>query len=290
LQSLSVIIFPLRGGNIEKIWQTACRAEILYNFWHDFCSYAFDMSIPEINSPSSQRFPDAASGSADAKKWKAAQDFEAIFIHQMLKSMRNTVPKDEEMSSGRRIFTEMLDEQIANTASRTGSFGLANIIYKELAGENAESPQKIMAAERAYGASYSRASTKQIGKWVDEASAAYGVDKSLINAVIRQESGGNSLARSNKGAKGLMQLMDSTAKDMGVANSYNGKQNVMGGVKYLKAMLSRFGGDESKALAAYNAGPGTVEQYGGIPPFEETQNYVKSVLRYREQFSEKEDL
>jgi soluble lytic murein transglycosylase-like protein len=247
------------------------------------------MSISEINAPSA-RFPDAASNSSDAKKWKAAQDFEAIFIHQMLKSMRSTVPKDEEMSSGRRIFTEMLDEQIANVASKTGSFGLANMIYKELAGENAENPQKIMAAERAYGQSYTRASAAQVEKWVNEASEAYDVDKNLINAVIRQESGGNSLARSSKGAKGLMQLMDSTAHDMGVANSYNGKQNSMGGVKYLKAMLGRFGGDESKALAAYNAGPGTVEQYGGIPPLEETQNYVKSVLRYREQFSMQEGL
>jgi soluble lytic murein transglycosylase-like protein len=230
-----------------------------------------------------------ASKSSDAQKWKAAQDFEAMFIHQMLKSMRNTVPKDEDMSAGRRIFTEMLDEQIANTASRTGSFGLANIIYRELAGKDAESPQKIMAAERAYGGIPAKASERQIGIWVNEASEAYNVDKNLIRAVIQQESGGNSFARSSKGAKGLMQLMDSTAKDMGVANSYNGRQNVMGGVKYLKELLRRFNGDEEKALAAYNAGPGAVEQYGGIPPFEETQNYVKSVLKYRGQL-EKEAL
>jgi soluble lytic murein transglycosylase-like protein len=223
----------------------------------------------------------ASARSSDAQKWQAAQDFEAIFIHQMLKAMRNTVPKDEEMSTGRRIFTEMLDEQIANTASRTGSFGLANIIYRELAGKDAEDPQKIMAAERAYGGA--RASSKQIENWVNEASEAYDIDKNLINAVIHQESGGNSLARSSKGAKGLMQLMDSTARDMGVSNPYNGRQNVMGGVRYLKQMLKQFGGDEAKALAAYNAGPGTVEQYGGIPPFEETQNYVKSVLKHREQ-------
>ena len=223
----------------------------------------------------------ASAQSSDAQKWQAAQDFEAIFIHQMFKAMRNTVPKDEEMSTGRRIFTEMLDEQIANTASRTGSFGLANIIYRELAGKDAEDPQKIMAAERAYGGA--RASSKQIENWVNEASEAYDIDKNLINAVIHQESGGNSLARSSKGAKGLMQLMDSTARDMGVSNPYNGRQNVMGGVKYLKQMLKQFGGDEAKALAAYNAGPGTVEQYGGIPPFEETQNYVKSVLKHREQ-------
>jgi len=209
----------------------------------------------------------------DAKKWKAAQDFEAMFIHQMLKSMRNTVPKDEEMSSARRIFTEMLDEQIANSAGRTGHFGLAQIIYKELAG-------------RTEG----KASEEQIENWTDEASQTFGVDKKLIKAVIRQESAGNSLARSDKGAKGLMQLMDSTAKDMGVIDPYNGRQNIMGGTKYLKQMLMRFNGDESKALAAYNAGPGVVEQYGGIPPYEETKNYVKNVLQYKEQFSQEEAL
>jgi soluble lytic murein transglycosylase-like protein len=234
------------------------------------------------------RFPNARSD--DAKKWKVAQDFEAMFIHQMLKSMRNTVPKDEEMSTGRRIFTEMLDEQIANTASRTGSFGLAQMIYKELAGKDAADPQKIMVAQNAYNAQYVKASEKQIETWISEASEAMNLDKNLIKAVIRQESSGNSLARSSKGAKGLMQLMDSTAKDMGVSNSYNGRQNIMGGTKYLKQLLAQFKGDESKALAAYNAGPSRVEQYDGIPPFKETQDYVKKVLMYKEQFSKKEAL
>jgi soluble lytic murein transglycosylase-like protein len=242
-----------------------------------FAIKRFDMSISGTESLGA-RFPNAAS--SDAKKWKVAQDFEAMFIHQMLKSMRNTVPKDEEMSNGRRIFTEMLDEQIANTASRTGSFGLAQIIYKELAGKT---------AQNAYDAQgNNKASEKQIETWVNEAAQTLNMDKNLIKAVIRQESSGNSLARSDKGAKGLMQLMDSTAKDMGVANSYNGRQNIIGGTKYLKQLLTRFNGDESKALAAYNAGPGTVEQYGGIPPYEETKNYVKNVLKYREQFSKEE--
>jgi len=239
------------------------------------------MSIAETNGLD-MRFPNAAS--TDAKKWKAAQDFEAIFIHQMLKSMRNTVPKDEEMSTGRRIFTEMLDEQIANTASSTGSFGLAQIIYKELTGNNGSVPPT-----NAYSAMNApKASASQIETWVAEASKAFNLDENLLKAVIRQESGGNSLARSEKGAKGLMQLMDSTAKEMGVVNSYNGRQNVIGGAKYLKQMLIQFNGDESKALAAYNAGPNKVEQYGGIPPFEETQNYVKKVLEYREQLSKEE--
>jgi len=228
------------------------------------------MSIPATESIG-MRSTNAAP--LDAKKWKVAQDFEAMFIHQMLKSMRNTVPKDDEMSSARRIFTEMLDEQIANTAGRTGHFGLAQIIYKDLAGRTTE-----------------KASGEQVENWVNEASQTFGVNKNLIKAVIRQESAGNSLANSAKGAKGLMQLMDSTASDMGVVDSYNGRQNVIGGTKYLKQMLMRFNGDESKALAAYNAGPGAVEQYDGIPPYEETKNYIKNVLQYKEQFSQEEAL
>jgi len=234
------------------------------------------------------RFSNAASD--DAKKWKVAQEFEALFVHQMLKSMRNTVPKDEDMSTGRRIFTEMLDEQIANTASRTGNFGLAQMIYKELAGKDATSPQKIMASQNAYNWQPTKASEKQIDTWISEASEVMDLDKNLIKAMIKQESAGNSLARSSKGAKGLMQLMDSTAKDMGVVNPYNGRQNIMGGTKYIKQLLAQFNGDESKALAAYNAGPSKVEQYGGIPPFKETQDYVKNVLKYKEQFSQEEAL
>jgi len=245
------------------------------------------MSIAETNSLEMRSL---SALSDDVKKWKVAQDFEALFVNQMLKSMRNTVPKDENMSSGRRIFTEMLDEQIANTASRTGNFGLAQMIYKELAGKDATNPQKIMSMQNAYNWQPTKASEKQIETWISEAAETMDLDKNLIRAVIQQESAGNSLARSSKGAKGLMQLMDSTAKDMGVVNPYNGRQNIMGGAKYLKQLLAQFNGDESKALAAYNAGPSRVEQYNGIPPFKETQDYVKNVLQYKEQFSQEEAL
>lgn len=110
----------------------------------------------------------------------------------------------------------------------------------------------------------------------------HGVDPHLIHAIIRAESGGNELAVSHAGAEGLMQLMPDTGRALGVSNAFNPDENVYGGTLYIKQMLDRYG-DLSLALAAYNAGPGNVDKYGGIPPFTETQEYVKRVLRYYEQ-------
>jgi soluble lytic murein transglycosylase-like protein len=120
-------------------------------------------------------------------------------------------------------------------------------------------------------------------KTISVAATTYGVDQALVRAVIHAESGFNALARSRKGAIGLMQLMPGTASDMGV-NPDNIEENIKGGVKYLALMLDRFQGDITLATAAYNAGPGAVSKYNGIPPFSETQTYVKRVKVLHERY------
>ena len=112
----------------------------------------------------------------------------------------------------------------------------------------------------------------------EEASALYQIPSKLLRAVAKAESGFNPKAVSKAGAMGVKQLMPGTARSLGVSDPYNARQNILGGAKYLKQNLNRFGGDVSLALAAYNAGPGSVTKYGGIPPYKETQNYVKKIM------------
>lgn len=112
---------------------------------------------------------------------------------------------------------------------------------------------------------------------VERTAHRYGVDPALVDAVIRAESGYDPQATSPAGAAGLMQLMPTTARGLGVSDPYDPAQNVEGGVRYLRGLLDRFG-DVQLALAAYNAGPGAVLRYGGLPPYPETRTYVQRVL------------
>ncbi len=120
---------------------------------------------------------------------------------------------------------------------------------------------------------------------VNDVSQKYNLSPNLIKAIIQTESNFNPNAQSSAGAQGLMQLMPSTADALGVDNPWDISENIEGGVKYFKEQLNNFNGDVSLALAAYNAGPNSVKKYGGIPPYEETQNYVKKVFKYLNEYN-----
>jgi soluble lytic murein transglycosylase-like protein len=115
---------------------------------------------------------------------------------------------------------------------------------------------------------------------ISQAAARNGVDPALLTGLIKAESNFDPNAGSAAGAQGLTQLMPATAAGLGVTNPLDPGQSIEGGARYLRQQLDRFGGDATKALAAYNAGPGAVERFGGVPPYEETQSYVRRVLSY----------
>ncbi|MGN1152763.1 MAG: lytic transglycosylase domain-containing protein [Candidatus Gastranaerophilaceae bacterium] len=124
----------------------------------------------------------------------------------------------------------------------------------------------------------SNISHKDIDALIDKYSSQNNLDPDFVKAVVKQESGFNPNAKSHCGAMGLMQLMPATAQGLGVTNAFDAEQNIYGGTKYLKGLMDRFGNNKELALAAYNAGPNAVKKYNGIPPYKETQNYVKNVM------------
>ena len=132
----------------------------------------------------------------------------------------------------------------------------------------------------------SSANPAEYEQLIKSCSEKYGVNQSLVKAVIHAESGYNQNAVSRKGAGGLMQLMPETAKSLNVADRFNPRDNVDGGVKYLRFLLDTFRGDVSLAVAAYNAGLNKVAKYGGIPPYNETRTYVDRVLSYMKSYQE----
>lgn len=138
--------------------------------------------------------------------------------------------------------------------------------------------EKAKAADKVYSANASLPlADESLSSLITNAAKKYQVDPKLVSAVAEVESGGRQEATSAAGAVGVMQLMPDTAASLGV-NPYDKRENIEGGAKYLKEMLDLFGGDVKKAVAAYNAGPAAVKNYGGVPPYKETQNYVNKVL------------
>ncbi|MCP5063275.1 MAG: transglycosylase SLT domain-containing protein [Ignavibacteriae bacterium] len=233
-----------------------------------------------------------------AKLAKASKDFESVLTGMMVKSMTKTTEgmfgKD---NYGGDVLDVLFEREMANHITESKGMGVAEKIFKSISGEELSAFEKEINKVKT-NISFKNNEVKEIitkklshndralerlskyDSFINSASEKYGVDENLIKSVILTESAAKNNAKSNASAKGLMQLMDSTATELGVENVWDAKDNIMGGTKYLSKLLERYDGDTDMALAGYNAGPGNVKKYNGIPPFKETQNYIKRVNNY----------
>jgi Rod binding domain-containing protein len=270
-----------------------------------------------------------------AKLQRAVQEFEALMLSTMLKSMRSGIPKSDMFgeSYGGDMLEGMFDIELSRHMSRSSSLGMGEMLYKEITGEElppkslpagaavapktgppaipastsvtpavppaADAPRAVPEPARAASPVQPSASVPAVPDtvrrrvdtlepFVREAAERHGVNESLLKAVIAAESAGQTNARSSKNAKGVMQLIDTTAAMMGVHNVWDPRENINGGAKYLGQMMDRFKGDIQRAVASYNAGPGAVEKHGGVPPYRETQTYVTKVMDYLRYFEQQE--
>jgi soluble lytic murein transglycosylase-like protein len=195
---------------------------------------------------------------------QAARDFEALFLQQLLKF---ATPEQDgmEMENYREHYWQLLSREL----SRREPLGIAAQIRKELAasvgplrGESRKTTAEV---------------ALPLDRLVKQSARKYGLDPRLLEAVMQVESAGNPRAVSRKGALGLMQLMPATARELGVGNPLDPRENLEGGARYLSRLLARYQGDLEMALGAYNAGPGTVDRYGGVPPWPETRAYIEKI-------------
>lgn len=247
-----------------------------------------------------------------AKLQKAARDFEAMFVNYLLKNLRestNKINEDKESDGfGGEMMQEMMDFELAKHISRTSNFGIAEAVYKNVTNESlpnirsytvpdaertlpkntnpVDELKKLVEQRNGKTSTPVKSAVEKYEPIIQKAAEKYNVDSTLIKAVIASESAGNPRAASSANAKGLMQLIDSTAAMVGVKNVWDPEQNIFGGTKYLKQLLDTFDGDVRLAVASYNAGPQRVIKHGTVPPIAETQNYVKRVFQFKEIFSE----
>lgn len=184
-----------------------------------------------------------------------------------------------EQGDNSSMFTEMLQEMLTEQSPANAVTSLSESLLGQL-NSGFQGSDLFSQVLPAATATKKTSTTGDIADIIRQASEKYNLPEKLIESVIKQESNFNPNAVSHAGASGLMQLMPGTANYLGVQNSFDPKENVMGGAKYLRQMLNQFDGNIHTALAAYNAGPGNVKKYGGIPPFKETQNYVQKVMNY----------
>lgn len=229
----------------------------------------------------------------DPETFKAARGFESYFAQYMVKQMQGSTSLVGGKGFGGDIYNSMYTEVLGDQLAGQGALGVTDMIYRQLMQQQGIEPYSEEASETSPSLYQSPSadlmaqmnanigsSTAQFEALANDAAERYNLDPRLIRAVIRAESGWDSTAVSSAGAMGLMQLMPETATGLGVQDAFDAEQNIDGGARYLKQMLDRYDGELPVALAAYNAGPTAVDEHGGVPPFEETQEYVQKILSW----------
>ncbi|MBP9119275.1 MAG: murein transglycosylase [Ignavibacteriales bacterium] len=267
-----------------------------------------ELSLKITNEQKHIPFTPVAKNLSVSEKQKMAdvsKQFESLLTSMMLKSMNQTTGgMFGEDSFGGDFFDSIFQYEIADKISQGTGLGVADEIYKRLTGEKLSTEvlnpklnpiikqPKIEVTTSTLEIPLVKPSNQSLDRLskydeiIDHASETYGVDKNIIKSVILAESSAKENAVSTASAKGLMQIIDSTAKYLGINNVWDPKENIMGGAKYLSELLRKYNGNLKFALAGYNAGPGNVDKYNGIPPFTETQTYVKRVIGYLKNFEE----
>lgn len=234
--------------------------------------------------------PSAPPGDADRVFERIARSFEQSFEQAVAAALTEgeaprpgAIAADTPAAEPARVFLSGAAGPVMGTRTAVG--GLAGIPGDALAAANVPpiawsggEPTPMAEALAPALEPPLRPSVKQWQGLVEGTAARHGVPAWLVQNVLQVESGGNPAATSPAGAMGLMQLMPGTARELGVTEPYDPAQNLDGGVRYLAQMLKRFDGDLEKAVAAYNAGPGAVQRFDGVPPYTETQRYVEKVL------------
>ncbi|WP_411730477.1 lytic transglycosylase domain-containing protein [Peribacillus sp. CSMR9] len=207
------------------------------------------------------------------------QDFKTFMELQAIQQFTNgNIPKTV---SSRSVFQDMLSELVSGDALEGTSQTLGSLLSNVETETKSFLQSRRLTSNNQIAAAHTNDETREAvtnyDQIISQAASLYNLPEKLIKSVIKQESNFNPEATSYAGATGLMQLMPATARSMGVDDATDPEQNIMGGSKYLSQMMARYDRDIQVALAAYNAGPGNVDKYNGIPPFKETQNYVQKV-------------